>query len=279
MVMVIKMFKVWLVILIPIILYSINEKVVSIKTVKSSIKIGGLFRPSKILIVVSSSLVFFGLGYLFYRDVIISTVISVIGVVVPKGLDTIVKKKKVREYKIQFREALYNLSSVLQAGTSLENSFYDCINNLIFTCGENSMIVAEFKMIVDNQNINKGLENSLALFKARVPIEEIELFVDLVIIARKRGGNIVDLIKSCNILIAEKIRTEEEIRNMIWEKRFEYGVMFLLPIAMITMLSLCAAGYIVSLFTTITGKIAVSIAILLWCLSSILAYYILDIEV
>lgn len=272
------MIKLILIVIIPPFIYLIIIKL-KFNFDKSSKLIDSYIKPSNLLTTLVGIVIVYMLAYLFYRSHKISAVISILGLIAPRVLNTHVAKKRKREYKIQFREALYNLSSALQVGISLENAFDESIYNLELVFGEKSMIVMEFEIIVNRLKLNHNLEECLLDFNDRVLLEELSVFTELIITCRKKGGNIVELIKGCNMLIAEKISIEEEIETMLSEKKLEQAILLSVPIFLIAILSMSSADFIDPLFTTLDGKIAVTISLILFVISYWASKRIMDIEV
>ena len=276
------MFKIILIILIPLGLYIFYYVILSkVKNYfdKSSILIVRCIKPSNIIFSLAGIIGIFVVLFLFYRSYKVSIVVSSIGLLAPKLFEQSKEKRRIREYKIQFREALYNLSTLLEVGMSLENSFRESIENLTLVFGEKANIVQEFRCIVGKLDINKSMDMCLIDFKVSMGIDDVDTFVDMLLICRKKGGNIVELLKGCNLIISEKIRIEEEIYTMLSEKRFEQYILLGIPIGLMIILSITSQDFIEPLFITIQGRAAVTISLGLIALSYFISKKIMNIEV
>lgn len=272
-------YKIVLIMLIPLPLFLMVVLSKHINIVKSSKDIGRYMGLSKIWTLVIGMVFFYGIGFLFYRSNLLSILVSMLGFLIPGMVRSHLKKKRIREYKIQFREALYNLSSAMQAGVSLQNSFSEAINGLELVFGSNAHIVREFKIIVNKLRINYTIEECLVDFNKVFGLEEVDTFIELLRICRRKGGNIVELIKGCDILISEKIRIEEEILTVLSEKKFEQGVLLAVPFILMIVLSLTSREFIAPLFSTVYGRIASTISLMLISISILVTKKIMDIEV
>lgn len=71
------------------------------------------------------------------------------------------------------------------------------------------------------------------------------------------------MIRNTTNIINDRIEIEQEIDTMLAERRFEQKVLYILPPAMITLLSLAAADYMEPVFSTFAGYVVMSAAVVL----------------
>ena len=82
-----------------------------------------------------------------------------------------------------------------------------------------------------------------------------------------------------NDIIGEKIEVEQEIETGITAAKSETNVMLVMPVIIVVLLSVMGGGFMDALFTTAMGRVAATIALVLFVISFILARKFTDIDV
>src|SRR5690606_16755451 len=72
--------------------------------------------------------------------------------------------------------------------------------------------------------------------------------VEVVVTARRAGGDIVGIVRSAAQLIGEKMEVERELRVMTAQKRFEARMMMAAPFVFVTVLTAAAPDYMAPLY-------------------------------
>jgi len=230
----------------------------------------------------------FGLGavclflvaYVFYHSIVLSTLVAPLAFFYPpfKTKEIIAHRKK--ELGLQFKEALYALSSSLMAGRSLESSFKEALKDLSLLYPDPQIyIIQEFTYISRRIDMNVTIEDALADFAQRAHLEDIDSFVDVLLISKRTGGNIVEIIKNTSTIIGDKLQIKQEIDTLLAEKKLEQKVLNVMPIAMVLLLTWSTGDYMAPVFTTFFGKLMMTIAVLLLGLAYYFSKKIMTIEV
>jgi tight adherence protein B len=93
------------------------------------------------------------------------------------------------------------------------------------------------------------------------------------------GGNLVEIVKNTTNILGDKMEIKNEIDVLLAQRRFEKKVLNAMPIALVFILSMTAKDYIEPVFTTLLGKIVMSIAIGLIAISWFISERIMDIDI
>ena len=166
-----------------------------------------------------------------------------------KAKEIIVQRKK--ELALQFKEALYALSSSLMAGRSLESAFKEALKDLyLLYPNSQTYIIQEFTYISRRIDMNVTIEDALVDFAQRAHLEDIDSFVDVLLISKRTGGNIVEIIKNTSTIIGDKLQIKQEIDTLLAEKKFEQKILNVMPIVMILLLTWSTGDYMGPVFTT-----------------------------
>lgn len=237
-------------------------------------------RNEKLLYIFIAAMVVYIVGFVFYRNHIISILLMPLAFLYPRIRKRQIIDKRKNDLIIQFKEALYALSTSLSAGKSIEMAFKDALRDLaILYPDPNTHIIKEFQYIVRRLKMNEIIEDVLEDFAVRTHLEDVSSFVDVFVTCKRTGGNIVEIIKSTSNVIAEKIHIKQDIETMLAQKKFEQRLLNIIPILLILILSNSAKDYMQPVFTTILGRTMMTISIVLLGVSYFISKKIMDIEV
>lgn len=226
------------------------------------------------------SLGFFMLALLFYGDLRIAAFLAGIGILyIPIKKQGLIKARK-RKLKEQFKESLYALSSSISVGKSVELAFIESLNDLkIVFYDHNAFIITEFEIIARKISMNESIESALLDFALRADDEDIMNFTNVFITAKRTGGNLVDIMKYTITSINEKLEIIENINVMITGKKYEQQILALLLPFIILYLNVFSSGFVSALYETLSGRIAMTLALGLYILSFVISKKVVDIEV
>ena len=206
-------------------------------------------KSSLIKPVIIGSVKSFILFFLFYKSFVLSFILALIyGIINVKTYE----KRRIEEWRwqmdLEFREVMTGISSALNAGYSVENSFKEAKMDLLLLYGNNSVMVKELDIINSKLMLNQPLENVLMEFARRCEVEDINNFAEVFQTAKRTGGNLIDIARSSADKISNKIETSREIRTMVSGKRMEGRIMALMPLAIIIYFWISSPGFLDCLY-------------------------------
>lgn len=227
----------------------------------------------KALYIVMAAAVIFSVAFIFYRNWFLSLLLTPLAFLYPKIKTRDIIKKRKKELNIQFKDLLYSLSSSLSAGMTIEPAFREALKDLsVLYPDPSAYILTEIRRIVTRLDMNDTLENALSDFADRARLEDVDNFVNVFNISKRSGGNISEIIKNTSAIISDRIEVEQEVDTMLASRRFEQKVLNVVPILMILLLSITAPDYLSPVFNTISGRLTMSVSILLlaaaWLISA-----------
>lgn len=222
----------------------------------------------------------FIVGYIFYRNFLLSALLCPLAFFYPKMKTKEIIQKRKNELNIQFKDLLYSLSSSLSAGKSVEMAFRDVLKDLsIIYPDPNTYILKEVEYILRKLAMNETIESALADFAQRSQLEDVQNFVDVFYTCKRTGGNIVDIIRNTSNIINDKIEIKQEIDTLLSARKFEQKVLNVMPILMIVILSVSAADYMEPVFSTVAGRVVMTVSIALLAVAYFVSKKIMDIKV
>ncbi len=237
-------------------------------------------QKEKLFYVIIAMAVLFVIGYIFYHNIILSGILMILGVKFPALRTKQIIAKRKKQLTIQFKDMLYSLSSALSVGKSVEMGLRDCLKDLeIIYPDSDTDIIVEIEYILRGIGMNTPTEAMFRQFADRSHIEDIENFVDVFITCKRTGGDIIEVIRSTSNTIGDKIEIKQEIDTLISGKKYEFQFLMVMPVAMVFVLSTTAADYMVPVFTTVIGRIMMTIAIAIFIIAYFVGSKIMNIEI
>ena len=227
-----------------------------------------------LLSVVATAIVF-----LFYHLVFISIILGfVIGYFLEKIYAQSTIKKRQKKLLLQFRDFLENMSVAAQTKNAT-NALEAARDDLKNVYNEDADIVIEIENII-NQYKNGGelLKDLFADFAERSQLDDIKSFATVYGVIEGKSDNYAAIIQSTYDIIGDKIEISEEIETSITSSKSETYTMLVMPIIIVVALSALGSGFMDTLFTSWTGHIVATVALLLFLLSFVIAIKATDVE-
>jgi tight adherence protein B len=219
-------------------------------------------------------------GILFYNQLIVGVLFSPLSYFFVKARKKELLEKQKEELSLQFKDAIYGLSSALNVGYSVEMAFKEVVKDLeLIYPSPDTMIRKEFEYMVRQIEMNLPVEQIVSEFAQRTALEDIENFSDVFITCKRTGGDLIKVIRDTSKAIAEKIEIKREIHILIAQKKFEQKIMSMIPFGIILYLWISSPGFLNVMYTSLAGIITMTICLIVYGLSYQLAKKIMNIEV
>ncbi|KJS65674.1 MAG: pilus assembly protein TadB [Peptococcaceae bacterium BICA1-7] len=222
----------------------------------------------------------FIIAFVFFQSVWVAALFSPGGLFFPGYMVRGLAEKRKKELRLQFKDALYALSSALGSGSSVESAFRISLNDLrIIYPDEKACIIREFSYICRRIEMNEPVEKALADFGRRSHIEDISNFADVISICKRTGGNLVSVVKNTSGAISGKIEVEQEIELILAGRRYEQKVLSVMPLVFIGLVNFGGSGYTDTLYSSFTGYLLMALSLGILVASYLISKRIMDIKV
>lgn len=233
----------------------------------------------KIFYALTAGTVIFAISYLFYRSIIMAAFLSPLGITFIKYRRNQIIVRRRNELNIQFKDFLVSLASSLSAGRALENAFECALGDLLVLYPNDEVcIIKETKIIIHKLSLNVTIEEAISDFAKRSKVEDIMNFSDVITICKRTGGNLIEAIKNSSGIISDKIEMRQEIETLLSARKFEQKILNIMPVAMIFILSTTAKDYIEPIFSTLQGRCAMTVCLILLVCAFMISNKIMDIK-
>lgn len=188
------------------------------------------------------------------------------------------QEKRVDKLRIQFRDMLDSLTTSLNAGMNVTDSFINVYDDMKVQYDDNAFIIKELEVILAGINNNVDIEDILMDLGVRSGIDDIKSFANVFQLSYRKGGNIKEIIRNTHEIISEKMEIEEDIKSMVSSNKMEQNMMTVMPIGIVGMIKMMSGDFGAN-FATGIGIISTTIGVGIFIISYLLGKSILDIKV
>jgi tight adherence protein B len=231
------------------------------------------------MVILQGSVIVLILGYLFYR--------SIFGILLLTPMVYFYRKAKKKQriamrkwqLNIEFRDGIQSLSAALGAGYSAEHAFEEACKDLRLLYQEKSLILLEFTYLMNQIRMNITTEKALTDFGERTGVEDIISFAEIFATAKRTGGDLINIIKTTSNNISDKTEVKREILTLITAKKYEAGIMKVIPIGILCYLYFSSPGFLDPLYHNVFGVVIMTILLGCYLGAYLLAEKIIAIEV
>jgi tight adherence protein B len=203
---------------------------------------------------------------------------TVCGIVfIPMRTKQIIDKQR-KKLNLQFRDMLESLTTSLGAGKNVVDSFRGVYEDLKMQYEEDAYILKELQIIISGMDNNIDIEDLLQDFGLRSGNEDIESFANVFRICYRKGGNIKDTIRNTHEILSDKMEISEDIETIVTSNKSEQKIMIAMPIGLIAIIKIMSPDFAAN-FTTVTGIISTTVAIVMFIIAYFVGKIVLDIKV
>lgn len=225
------------------------------------------------------SAIIFAVSYLFYGTWICAILFSPYLIRYIRSWEKQTIKKRQRIFRLQFKEAIQSLSAGLNVGYSVENALREACKELKGMYRKDEIILRELTYMIRQLQMNVTTESALQEFATRTEDEDVQTFVTVFNLAKRSGGDTLEIIRNAVRQMGEKIDVEREVQTVISAKETEFRIMTAIPFAMIVYLRISFPGLLGVLYGNLAGVIIMSVCLLIYLISYEMGKRIVEIEV
>lgn len=218
--------------------------------------------------------------YLFFKSVYAFVLLPVGIVFYHRYNKKMLRKKYEQVLTSQFKDALLSLSAALRAGYSMENALREAFAEMKTMYSESAPICRELQLMCGQLGLGMPMEVIFENFAARnEEAEEIGTFTAVFAIAKRTGGDMVEILQTTANDIASKIDTKKEINVVVRSKRLEQNIMTLMPPLIILYVDLTSGSILAPLYQNLTGRLIMLVCLAVYIGACFLSRRIMRIEV
>ena len=180
---------------------------------------------------------------------------------------------------LEFKDMLESLIGSLRVGYSMENALKECLQEMILMHGEEAPICQELKLMLSSLRLGITAEQTFQEFAVRSAVEDIETFAAVYSIAKKAGGDMVEILERTSNNLSGRVETRNEIAVLISSKRLEQNIMTLIPVGIILYMEVTSQGLLDPLYGNPLGVLIMTMCLGIYLAAMWLGRKIIRIEV
>lgn len=203
---------------------------------------GTLFRLNVALFLLLPMLVWLATGAVFF-----AVVAAIAGAIFPRVAWVVLRNRRLSKLVLQLPDVLTMMAGSMRAGASLQQA-------LDMVVKENpAPISQEFSILLREQRLGLALEDSLRGMAQRLKIEDFDLFVSAMTIAKEVGGNLSEVLERLATTLRAKAVMEGKIKALTSQGKLQGIIVGLLPVFLAGILYVMDPVAMTPLFTTMYG--------------------------
>ena len=162
----------------------------------------------------------------------------------------------------EFRDFLFSLSASFATGRHMTEAMEEAEGALHNIYGDKGHMSREIQyMLKAIRETGQSDHMVFADFAMRTGLEDVQMLSEVYDACRETGGNMAAAVNKAAALLTEKINIEMEIQTMLSQKKLEGTIIAMMPTAMILFLLLMSPDYLEPMYTTMAGRILMTLAL------------------
>lgn len=182
------------------------------------------------------------------------------------------KSKRAMDFNKQLPEICRMLSGTTKAGLTLNQGIERIGKELAAPAGP------EFRTLHRELTLGDAFDAVMQRLKEKISSKELNIFINTIIIQRRVGGNLAEVLQLMAETLEERSRINKEVETVTAESRYVAFVLPVLPVMMALMMNIIIPGFLEPLFTPV-GLIILAIVIIIQVLAFTLIKKISHIKV
>lgn len=179
-------------------------------------------------------------------------------------------KKKEREYLAQYLDFLNVFSMTSSVGRGGLDAFQYCFGELSLIHPASRGFMADLQDVIAKTTMDQDIYQIFRDHRFRIAREEIDVFVQMLYLASKKGGDVDRVIAYCASLLEERVRMQKDKEVLMARQKFELDVIVALPFVLLAIMKGSNPGYLTTLVSTPMGWIALFLSVALMGFSLVL---------
>ena len=183
------------------------------------------------------------------------------------------RRSRLKKFEEIFPEALEFVSRSMRAGHAFSVSL-EMIHREF-----QEPLAGEFRRTFEEHNLGLPIEVALQKLAERVPSLDVHFFVSAVLLQKRTGGNLAEILDKLAYIIRERFKLRGRIRAVSAHGRMTATALSCIPIAVAVLMFFTNPDYVKFFFTDDVGNIMLGAAVTLQLVGYFIMQKIVNIEV
>jgi len=197
------------------------------------------------------------LGFLIFQLAIFAGAGALVGLFIPTLILRLRTLRRRQKFNLQILDAIMILSSSLKGGLSLLQALEVLVEEMP------PPISQEIGLVVRENRMGISLEESLKRLGKRMNMEELNLVINSVLVARETGGDLTKVFSRLTITIRDNRKLKENIKTLTLQGKLQGMVMSILPVIFVLWVLNFNKHHFDNMLQNETGRMLLIVAVVL----------------
>lgn len=227
------------------------------QSVRDDIAASGILLRTEEFVMIWIAMVFFPavLLYIFGLGAALSICVAFVMGLLPPFYIKMKRKKRLELFGIQLGDALPLISNGLRAGFSFEQAFASAAKDMP------DPISQEISKSSRELSMGVPMEKVLTSLAERTQNKDMELLTSAVLIQRKVGGNLADILEMISDTIQARIRLKNHVKTLTAQGKYSGYLIGAIPVFLYLIFSMISPEYMSVMYTTTYGYVLTTLAV------------------
>lgn len=203
-------------------------------------------------------------GWMFLPKLVVLPIGLGVGLAIPRVFVKMVELKRRNRFQTQLVDALMVLSGSLKAGMSILQSMEVLAEEAAPPMSE------EIGLTLKEVRMGLALDESLKRLRKRMPLEELNLVITAILVARETGGDITGVFTKLIETIRDRQKLKERVKTLTVIPRLQGWIMAAIPVVFAMFVTGVNKAYFDRLFHDPVGQMVGVAAVGMWLVSLVL---------
>lgn len=183
------------------------------------------------------------------------------------------RARRIYAFEAQFPDSLQFIARAMRAGHAFSVSLEMLHKEFPDPLG------GEFRRAFEEQNLGLPIDVALEKLAKRVPLMDTQFFVAAVVLQKRTGGNLAEILDNLSKLIRERFKLRGEIRTISAQGRMSSMVLTCIPVVVATMLYFVNRPHMMFFVDNEWGRLMAGLALAFVAAGFVIMSHIVNIEV
>ncbi len=212
-------------------------------------------------------------GFLFFNNIFLSVLAGAVGFIFPGLILSSLEKRRRQLFQKQLPDGIMVLASSLKGGLSLLQAIEVLSEDIPAPFSQ------EFGLVVRENKFGVTLEDSLIHLHKRMRIEELDLVINSILVAKETGGDLTKVLSRLSATIRDNLKLKDNVLTLTLQGRLQGIIMSALPIVFVCWVMFFNRSHFDIMLNTDTGKMLLFVAGFLQVLGAFLIHKFSSIKV
>jgi tight adherence protein B len=166
-----------------------------------------------------------------------------------------------KKYQARFLEELPNAVEAIVRGVKSGLPLNDSMR--LVAKEAKDPLKTEFQKVLDQQSLGKSMTEAIQVLYERIPVSEVNFFVVVITVQQQAGGNLSEALGNLAKVLRNRKAMKAKIKAMSSEAKASAGIIGALPFVVAGLVELVSPSYMIPLYSTGSGQIALAVAALM----------------